>query len=151
MNYSEINSPGDLAGQVAALQRQVFTLLLALIVVSGTVAAYLGYESYHLGKDAKAINAQVVQPYKQKLPAIETFVSQVVAYGQAHPPPRLRSSRRQPRTAVRTKIRLRWNFFSAARAIRLGRLVAPVNDEIPNVRNPREGVGENKNRILLVD
>jgi hypothetical protein len=85
MNDSEINSPGDLAGQVAALQRQVFTLLLALIVVSGTVAAYLGYESYHLGKDAKAINAQVVQPYKQKLPAIETFVSQVVAYGQAHP------------------------------------------------------------------
>ena len=37
MNDSEINSSGDLAGQVAALQRQVFTLLLALIVVSGTL------------------------------------------------------------------------------------------------------------------
>ncbi len=85
MNDSEINSSSDLAGQVAALQRQVFALLLALIVVSGTLVAYLGYESYHLGKDAKAINAQVVQPYMQKLPAIESFISQLVAYGQAHP------------------------------------------------------------------
>ncbi len=85
MNDPEINSPSDLAGQVASLQRQVFTLLLALIVVSGTVAAYLGYESHHLGKDIDSINVQVVQPYKQKLPAIESFVSQIVAYGQAHP------------------------------------------------------------------
>jgi hypothetical protein len=85
MNDSEMNSPSDLAGQVAALQRQVFTLLLALIVVSGTLVSYLGYESYHLGKDINAITAQVVQPYKQKLPAIEGFVSQIVAYGQAHP------------------------------------------------------------------
>ena len=85
MNDSEINSPSDLAGQVAALQRQLFALLLALIVVSGTLVAYLGYESYHLGKDINAINTQVVQPYKQKLPAIESFVSQVVVYGQMHP------------------------------------------------------------------
>ena len=82
MNDPEINSPGDLAGHVAALQRQVFTLLLALIVVSGTLVAYLGYESYHLGKDINAMNAQVIQPYNQKLPIIEGFVSQIVAYGQ---------------------------------------------------------------------
>jgi len=85
MNEPETNSPSDLVGQVVALQRQVFTLLLALIVVSGTLVAYLGYESHHLGKDITAINAQVVQPYKQKLPAIESFISQIVAYGQAHP------------------------------------------------------------------
>jgi hypothetical protein len=87
MNDPELNlnSPSDLAGQVAALQRQVFTLLLALIVVSGTLVAYLGYESHHLGKDITVINTQVVQPYKQKLPAIEGFVSQLVAYGKAHP------------------------------------------------------------------
>ena len=85
MNDPEINSSSDLAGQVAALQRQVFALMLALIVVSGTVVAYLGYESYHLGKDAKAINTQVVQPYVQKLSAITNFVGQVVVYGQAHP------------------------------------------------------------------
>jgi hypothetical protein len=85
MSDTEINPPSDLAGQVAALQRQVFTLLLALLVVSGTLVAYLGYESYHLNKDIKAINTQVVQPYKQKLPAIESFVSQIIAFGQAHP------------------------------------------------------------------
>ena len=82
---NDLNPQNDLAGQVAALQRQVFTLLLALIVVSGTLLAYLVYESHHLGKDIATINAQVVQPYKQKLPAIEGFISQVVAYGQAHP------------------------------------------------------------------
>ena len=56
MNDPELNlnSPSDLAGQVAALQRQVFTLLLALIVVSGTLVAYLGYESHHLRKDIAA-------------------------------------------------------------------------------------------------
>ena len=85
MNDPEINSPSDMAGQVAALQRQVFTLLLALIVVSGTLVAYLGYESRHIGKDIAAINGQIIQPYKQKLPAIESFISQLVAYGQAHP------------------------------------------------------------------
>ena len=82
---NDSNSPSDLAGQVAALQRQVFTLLLALIVVSGTVAAYLGYESYHLGKDVDNINTQVVLPYKQKLPVIEGFINQIVTYGQTHP------------------------------------------------------------------
>ena len=85
MSDTEINPPSDLAGQVAALQRQVFTLLLALLVVSGTLVAYLGYESYHLNKDINAINTQVVQPYKQKLPAIQSFVSQIIAYGQARP------------------------------------------------------------------
>ena len=82
---NDLNSPTDLAGQVAALQRQVFTLLLALIVVSGTLVAYLGYESHHLGKDIYAINTQIVQPYNQKLPAIGTFLNQLVAYGQTHP------------------------------------------------------------------
>ena len=89
MNEPEINSPAspqnDLAEQVAALQRQVFTLLLALIVVSGTVVAYLCYESHHLGKDVEAINAQVIRPYNQKLPQIQNFLNEIVAYGQTHP------------------------------------------------------------------
>jgi hypothetical protein len=85
MNDPETNSSGDLAGQVAALQRQVSILLLALIVVSGTLVAYLGYESHHIGKDVTALNAQIVQPYNQKLPAIQGFLSQIIAYAQAHP------------------------------------------------------------------
>ncbi len=87
MNDPELNlnSPSDLAGQVAALQRQVFTLLLALIVVSGTLAAYLGYESHHLGRDIAAINQQVVQPYNQKVPVIAKFLNSLVAFGRTHP------------------------------------------------------------------
>lgn len=87
MNEPEMNTPNpaDLAGQVAALQRQVFTLLLALIVVSGTLVVYLGYESHHIGKDIGSINAQVIQPYNQKLPAIGTFLNQIILYGQTHP------------------------------------------------------------------
>lgn len=85
MNDTELNSPGDLAGQVAALQRQIFTLLLALIVVSGTLVASLGYQSYHLGKDIRNLNTQVVEPYKQRLPAIQEFVTKLVAYGKTHP------------------------------------------------------------------
>jgi hypothetical protein len=89
MNAPETNSPApdqnDLAAKVAALQRQVFTLLLALIVVSGTVVAYLGYESHHFGNDIEAINAQVIRPYNQKIPAISTFLNEIVAYGQTHP------------------------------------------------------------------
>lgn len=87
MNETDINSPGqdDLTGQVAALQRQVFALLLALIVVSGTLVAYLGYESHHIGKDINNINAQIVVPYHQKQPAIDAFLSQIIVFGQSHP------------------------------------------------------------------
>ena len=87
MNEPEMTSPApaDLSGQVASLQQQVFTLLLALIVVSGTLVAYLFYESHHIGKQIDALNAQIIQPYRQKLPLIESFVNQLAAYGQTHP------------------------------------------------------------------
>jgi hypothetical protein len=90
MNEPEINSPAsaDLSGQLAALQRQVFTLLLALIVVSGTLVAYLGYESRHIGKDITGIKPQalqIIQIYKQNLPGMETFVNQLVTFSQTHP------------------------------------------------------------------
>ena len=80
---NEVNS--DLAEQVAALQRQVFLLLLTLIVVTGTLVAYLFYQSHHIGRDVNNIRVQVIQPYNQKLPALKNFVEQLVAYGKAHP------------------------------------------------------------------
>ncbi len=90
MNEPETNSPApaDLGEQVAALQRQVFTLLLALIVVSGTLTVYLYRQSSLTGKDITAIKPQaqqLIQAYKQNMPALETFVNQLVAYGQTHP------------------------------------------------------------------
>jgi hypothetical protein len=90
MNDSEIKSiePSDLAGQVASLQRQVMILLLALIVVSGTLASYLYYQSRILGRDLAAIEpqaAQMINGFNQNEPNMEKFIQQLVVYGQTHP------------------------------------------------------------------
>jgi len=90
MNDSEIKStePSDLACQVASLQRQVMILLLALIVVSGTLASYLFYQSRIMGNDLAAVGPQAMQMikgYKQNEPNMEKFLQQLVTYGQTHP------------------------------------------------------------------
>lgn len=88
MNEPEINSPtpADLSEQVAALQRQTFSLLLALIVVSGTLTVFLFHQSHNTAKAIDSLNVQVIQPYNLKQrPAIESLVNQLAAYGQRHP------------------------------------------------------------------
>ena len=90
MNDTEIKStgPADLAGQLAALQKQVTMLLLALIVLSGTLTTYLCYESRIMGKDLETFTPQAMQMikgYNQEEPNMEKFVQQLVAYGQTHP------------------------------------------------------------------
>lgn len=94
MNDSGINSSNpDLAQQVELLQRQVFILLLALIVVSGSLATYLCYQSRLMGKSVEGIKpqaTQVIQAYGQVRAslnpvALSNFVSQVGAYAVAHP------------------------------------------------------------------
>jgi hypothetical protein len=84
----ESHTHTELSGQIAALRRQTFTLLLALIVVSGTLVAYLFYQSRIMSKNVEAYKPQAVlafQSYNQNLPVIQSFVKQLVAYGQAHP------------------------------------------------------------------
>jgi hypothetical protein len=95
MNETENDFPGtaDLTGQIAALQRQVFTLLLVLIVVSGTLSAFLCYQSHVAGRDTQSIRPQAMQLINNfaqvsaglDRKSAETFVNQLVAYGQAHP------------------------------------------------------------------
>lgn len=87
MNETETNSPApvELSEQVAALQRQVFTLLLALIVVSGTLTVYLYRQASLTGKDIQTLRTQVIEPFKQRQPAMENFLNQLAAYGQTHP------------------------------------------------------------------
>jgi hypothetical protein len=86
MNETETNPPAPVEWneQVAALQRQVFSLLLALIVVSGTLTVYLYRQASLTGKDIKSLRTQVIEPFKQKEPAMESFLNQLVAYGQTH-------------------------------------------------------------------
>lgn len=95
MNDSELNPPplSDLAARVAALQRQVSVLLLALLVVSATLMAYLYYEDHISHKDAAAIRPQAKQIIDtfaaasagMNRQAITNFITQLVAYGQKNP------------------------------------------------------------------
>jgi hypothetical protein len=81
-------APDDLAGQVTCLRRQVTLLLLALIVVSGTLATYLFYQSHIISNDLGVLEPQardIVQNYEKNLPNLQKFVQELVAYGQSHP------------------------------------------------------------------
>ena len=90
MNESEISSPApvELTDQIAALRRQMTTLLLALIVVSGTLTVYLSYQSHVVGKEIDAVRPQALQVMKvfnQASLVVGKLLPQLVAYGQAHP------------------------------------------------------------------
>jgi hypothetical protein len=90
MNETETNSPtpGELAEQLLALQRQVFTLLLALIVVSGTLTVYLYRQASVTRKDINAIRPQaekIISVFNQNRAGMQAFVGQLVIYGQTHP------------------------------------------------------------------
>jgi hypothetical protein len=86
MNESPTNT--ELSDQIAALRRQTFTLLLALIIVSGTLTVFLYRQASLTRRDIAAIKpqaAQVIQGFNQTRPLIQNFVQQLAAYGQAHP------------------------------------------------------------------
>ena len=72
----------------AALQRQVFSLLVALIVVSGTLTVYLYRQSSIARKDLEAIAPQaqtIIGAYNQNQKLMIDFVNALVSYGQTHP------------------------------------------------------------------
>jgi hypothetical protein len=90
MNEPEINSPlpEDLSGEVASLRRQVFVLLLSLIIVSGTMTFFFFYQSRVESRDL-ANNGpqarQLIQAFNQGLPNVQKFIQQLGAYGETHP------------------------------------------------------------------
>ena len=70
--------------EIAALKNQVFTLLMALIVVSGTLTIFLYRQSSLAGSDlaqAKQLNVVVTQNEN----ALMNFINSLVAYGEKHP------------------------------------------------------------------
>jgi hypothetical protein len=91
MNDTETNSPAgdlDLETQVVALQKQVFLLLLALIVVSATLVFYLYYQSRIYSNDlneSRPRAMQIIQLYNQNALAINDFDKQMLNYGATHP------------------------------------------------------------------
>jgi len=90
MNETELNSPASsgFADEIAALRRQVFLLLLALVVVSGTLASYLCYQWHVIGRDVSNIKpqaTQIIQTLNRDRPLIQSFVQQLAAYGVKNP------------------------------------------------------------------
>ena len=82
------SAQNDLLDQVVALRHQVFTLLLALVVVSGTLTVFLYRQASLAGKDLKAIKPQasaMIEAFNAKKPTMEAFVKQLTAYGVTHP------------------------------------------------------------------
>ncbi len=85
---NESSTPNELADQVAALRRQTFTLLLALIIVSGTLTVFLYRQASLTRKDIAAIKpqaTQIIQAFAQNGQNIQIFVKQLAAFGATHP------------------------------------------------------------------
>lgn len=85
-----ISSTGnsDLAQQVAALERQVFLLLVALVVLAATVVFYLFYQSRIGSRDLEAMRPgarQLIDGYNRNALGIQNFEKQLVGYGMTHP------------------------------------------------------------------
>jgi len=74
----------DTNSEIASLKNQVFTLLVALIVVSGTVTIYLYRQASLASKDI-AVNQQLVVALNQKDAALNAFAGQLVGYAEKHP------------------------------------------------------------------
>ena len=87
------HTSAGLSDQIAALQRQNFILLLALVVVSGTLAGYLYYQSRVMSKTLEGVKPQamqVIKTYKEvsaniNQAGISNFVSQINTYAVTHP------------------------------------------------------------------
>jgi hypothetical protein len=78
----------DLNSEVSALRNQVFTLLIALIVVSGTLTVYLYRQASIARKDIASVKPQaeqVIGAFNQNQALMNNFFNAVVAYGKTHP------------------------------------------------------------------
>jgi type II secretory pathway component PulF len=70
--------------EIASLKGQLFTLLVALIVVSGTLTAYLYRQVSLAGKDI-AQGEQLGHQLNQNQAVINGFINKLVVYGERHP------------------------------------------------------------------
>ena len=70
--------------EIATLKNQMFILLVALIVVSGTLTAVLYRQASTATKDLNQSEKMSAQLHTNAV-AIETFVRELVAYGEKHP------------------------------------------------------------------
>ena len=93
MNEPETTTPvrpdvEELKETCAALRHQVTTLLLALIVVSGTLTVHLGLLARHDGRELAGLRPQAVkmmEAIKREEPQITDFAVKLTEFGRTHP------------------------------------------------------------------
>ena len=73
----------DSNSEISSLSNQVFILLVVLIVMSGTLTAYLFRQASGLGKELDA-SQKLINSYNQGQPAVAAFVNQLGAYSMTH-------------------------------------------------------------------
>jgi hypothetical protein len=78
------NTDFDTNAEITGLKNQVFTLLVALVVVSGTLTVYLYQQASVANKEvAQAQHLQYV--LNQSETNVISFINRLVIYGQKHP------------------------------------------------------------------
>jgi hypothetical protein len=78
----------DTSSEIVALRNQAFNLLVALIMISGTLTYVLYRQASLSGKDDEALSQQVNQQVailQATRPGLLIFVNQLGAYGMTHP------------------------------------------------------------------
>jgi hypothetical protein len=70
--------------EILSLQKQVFGLMIALILVSGTLTYYF-YGQARLAHRSVTQANKIIDTMKQNEKLANNFVNQLVAYGQTHP------------------------------------------------------------------
>ena len=78
----------DLEQQIIGLQRQVLLQLVALIVITATLAGFLFYESHVRSEELNLERPrlmQLVMQYQNNQAAVQKFEKQLVEFGATHP------------------------------------------------------------------
>ena len=78
----------DSNSEISALRNQVFVLLIALIVVSGTLAVYMYRQASLMRKDIETFKQQTQQifvTFDKNKALIGGFEKQLLDYGKTHP------------------------------------------------------------------
>jgi hypothetical protein len=78
----------ELKEQLSGVSRQVNMLLVAAVVGSLTVTAFVGLQGRRAGRDLDVVRpqaTQVVEANKKEEPVIQNFAQKLVEYGKAHP------------------------------------------------------------------
>src|SRR5690242_16365666 len=83
------NETSDLREQVESLRHLVGSLLILLVVVSGTFNIYLLRQWKTSKNDLAALRPQaagmIASYQKNEQPLVENFIKRMVEYGQTHP------------------------------------------------------------------